>query len=124
MLPFALSMMLMVFQQWTGVNTVIFYTVTIFTAARVSVDEHLASNLVGLVQLLATASRKTKLFAKCNFGAKIQTFAFSHCLKITQNVAFQFWHFPPFLTASFRFSKTLHNGPFLAFLMNFCSLKM
>ena len=58
MLPFALSMMLMVFQQWTGVNTVIFYTVTIFTAARVSVDEHLASNLVGLVQLLATASRK------------------------------------------------------------------
>ena len=57
MLPFALSMMLMVFQQWTGVNTVIFYTVTIFTAARVNVDEHLASNLVGLVQLLATASK-------------------------------------------------------------------
>ena len=20
----------------------------------------------------------------------------SHCLKITQNVAFEFWHFPPF----------------------------
>ena len=90
MLPFALSMMLMVFQQWTGVNTVIFYTVTIFTAARVSVDEHLASNLVGLVQLLATASRKTKLFAKCNFGAKIQTFAFPYCSKIPQNVACEF----------------------------------
>ena len=93
MLPFALSMMLMVFQQWTGVNTVIFYTVTIFTAARVSVDEHLASNLVGLVQLLATASRKTKFFAKCNFGSKIQTFAFLHSFKITQNVAFEILNF-------------------------------
>ena len=93
MLPFALSMMLMVFQQWTGVNTVIFYTVTIFTAARVSVDEHLASNLVGLVQLLATASRKTKLLAECNFGSKFQTFAFTHSLKITQNVVFEIFNF-------------------------------
>ena len=93
MLPFALSMMLMVFQQWTGVNTVIFYTVTIFTAARVSVDEHLASNLVGLVQLLATASRKTKFFAECNFGSKIQTFAFLHSFKIAQNVAFEILNF-------------------------------
>ena len=83
MLPFALSMMLMVFQQWTGVNTVIFYTVTIFTAARVSVDEHLASNLVGLVQLLATASRKLNCLeilasSQCSFGAKIQTLPFSN----------------------------------------------
>ena len=41
---------------------------------------------------------------------------------------FQFCHFSVFgntvLTASFRFSKTRQNGPFLAFLMNFCSLKM
>ena len=55
----------------------------------------------------------------------------AHCLKITQNVAFEFWHFPPIfvllkltclvtLSASFRFSKTRQTWPFLAFLINFC----
>jgi hypothetical protein len=57
LVPFAISMSLMVFQQWSGVNTVIFNTVYIFTAARVSINEHLASNMVGLVQLLATACK-------------------------------------------------------------------
>ena len=57
LVPFAISMTLMIFQQWSGVNTVIFNTVTIFTAARVSIDKHLASNMVGIVQLLATACK-------------------------------------------------------------------
>ena len=56
LLPFGISMSLMVFQQWTGVNTVIFNTVTIFSAAKISINEHIASNIVGVVQLLATAS--------------------------------------------------------------------
>ena len=56
MVPFGISMSLMVFQQWTGVNTVIFNTVTIFKAAKISIDAHLASNIVGLIQLIATAS--------------------------------------------------------------------
>ena len=80
MLPFALSMMLMVFQQWTGVNTVIFYTVTIFTAARVSVDEHLASNLVGLVQLLATASRKLIVWKYLHLLNAVSALKFKLCL--------------------------------------------
>ena len=54
--PFGISMSLMIFQQWTGVNTVIFNTVTIFKAAKISIDEHLASNIVGFIQLVATAS--------------------------------------------------------------------
>ena len=57
MVPFLISMALMVFQQWSGVNTVIFYTVTIFTAARVSINPHVASNMVGVVQFLATAGK-------------------------------------------------------------------
>ena len=57
LVPFAISMTLMIFQQWSGVNTVIFNTVTIFTAARVSIDKHLASNMVGIVQLLATGCK-------------------------------------------------------------------
>ena len=57
MVPFGISMSLMIFQQWTGVNTVIFNTVTIFSAAKISINEHVASNIVGVVQLLATASK-------------------------------------------------------------------
>jgi len=53
--PFGISMCLMIFQQWTGVNTVIFNTVTIFKAAKISIDAHLASNIVGFIQLVATA---------------------------------------------------------------------
>ena len=61
----------------------------------------------------------------------------SHCLKTTQNVAYDFLilalstNFSPIktdrsgntvLTASFRFLKTCLNRPFLAFLINFCPL--
>ena len=63
----------------------------------------------------------------------------SQCLKITQNVTFEFINFGNFqqslsysswpvwyhcLTARFRFSKTRQNWPILAYLMNFCPLKM
>ena len=64
----------------------------------------------------------------------------SQCLKITQNVAFEFFQFLAIsinfcliqkwpvwkhcLTASFRFSKTRQNWPFLVFLMNFWPPKM
>ena len=64
------------------------------------------------------------------FTIDIVAYAYTHCFKITQNVEFEFWHFPPIffllkltvwwhcLTASFRFSKTRQNGTFLAFLIN------
>jgi hypothetical protein len=64
--PFMITMMMMVFQQWTGVNVVIFYTVTIFSAAKISIDAHLASNILGLVQLLATASKFSNSHAIIN----------------------------------------------------------
>ena len=61
----------------------------------------------------------------------------SHCLKITQNVSYEFsliLAFPPIFVLlkltclvkqydRFSFSKTRQNGPFLAFLINFCPLK-
>ena len=54
--PFVLCLAVMVFQQWCGVNAVIFNTVTIFNAANVTIDQHLATNIVGAVQLFATFS--------------------------------------------------------------------
>jgi hypothetical protein len=47
----------MFFQQWSGINAVIFNTVTIFNAADVSINQHLAANIVGAVQLLATVCK-------------------------------------------------------------------
>jgi hypothetical protein len=40
-----------------GVNAIIFNTVTIFNAANVTIDMHLATNIVGAVQLFATFSK-------------------------------------------------------------------
>ena len=57
----------------------------------------------------------------------------SQCLKITKNVAFQFLNFDifnQFLSGNTiwpqasSFQKTRQNGPFLAFSMKFCLLKM
>ena len=73
---------------------------------------------------------KNQLLNNPIFGGKIQI----QCLKITQNVAFEFWHFPPIfvqlkltcLVTLFdrKFSKTRQIEHFWAFLMNFCTLKM
>jgi hypothetical protein len=52
--PFSLCLAIMIFQQWSGVNAVIFNTVTIFNAANVNMDQYLATNIVGVVQLVAT----------------------------------------------------------------------
>jgi len=47
---------LMFFQQFSGVNLVIFYTVTIFKAAGSTIDPNLSAIIVGIVQFIATCS--------------------------------------------------------------------
>ena len=54
LLPLFLSMALMFFQQWCGVNAVIFYTVMIFSEAGSSIEQNLATVIVGIVQFFAT----------------------------------------------------------------------
>nr|CAD7412453.1 unnamed protein product [Timema poppensis] len=53
LVPFVLSFTLLIFQQVSGIDSIIFYTVTIFKASGSSLNEHLATIIVGLVQLLA-----------------------------------------------------------------------
>ena len=48
----------------------------------------------------------------------------TRCLKIIQNVSFQIWHFPPFYVLSGNTILLQANLAILAFLMNFCQLKM
>lgn len=52
--PFAIAMTLMSFQQLSGINAVIFYSVSIFNSVGSSLDSNLCSIIVGIVNLLST----------------------------------------------------------------------
>ncbi|KAK3853862.1 hypothetical protein Pcinc_039620 [Petrolisthes cinctipes] len=52
--PFLLSAGLMLIQQLSGINAVIFYTVSIFEMAGSTIDGHISTIIVGVVNLLAT----------------------------------------------------------------------
>ncbi|XP_076051174.1 facilitated trehalose transporter Tret1-2 homolog [Oratosquilla oratoria] len=52
--PLGISLGLMLFQQLSGINAVIFYTVSIFKMAGSSLDQHLCTIIVGVVNLLST----------------------------------------------------------------------
>lgn len=52
--PLMISLGLMFFQQMSGINAVIFYTVTIFQDAGSTIDENLCTIIVGAVNFLST----------------------------------------------------------------------
>ncbi|XP_017889015.1 facilitated trehalose transporter Tret1 isoform X2 [Ceratina calcarata] len=54
MKPLLISLGLMFFQQFSGINAVIFYTVSIFKDAGSSINENLATIIVGIVNFLST----------------------------------------------------------------------
>ena len=54
MKPLMISMGLMFFQQLSGVNAIIFYTVKIFEKSQGSIDSNLSSIIVGLANFFAT----------------------------------------------------------------------
>lgn len=54
LIPFGLAVGVLVFQQVSGIDTVLFYTVSIFKASGSFVNNYLATILVGLVQVVAT----------------------------------------------------------------------
>ncbi|XP_014469890.1 PREDICTED: facilitated trehalose transporter Tret1-like [Dinoponera quadriceps] len=52
--PLLISLGLMLFQQMSGINAVIFYTVQIFQDAGSTIDENLSTIIIGLVNLIST----------------------------------------------------------------------
>ncbi|XP_046687770.1 facilitated trehalose transporter Tret1-like isoform X2 [Homalodisca vitripennis] len=66
-IPFYLVVCILVFQQVSGIDTILFYTVSIFQASGSSVNDYLATILVGLVQVIATF---ISLFVIDRYGRK------------------------------------------------------
>ncbi|XP_054258056.1 facilitated trehalose transporter Tret1-2 homolog isoform X2 [Macrosteles quadrilineatus] len=66
-IPFGLVTGVLIFQQVSGIDTVLFYTVEIFNASGSFVNDYLATILVGLVQVLATLA---SLFVIDSYGRK------------------------------------------------------
>lgn len=54
LIPFGLVVAILVFQQISGIDTVIFYTVLIFSSSNSSIDDYSATIIIGLVQVIAT----------------------------------------------------------------------
>lgn len=54
--PLLVSMSIMFFQQFTGINAMVFHTVSIFQDAGSTIDGRYATIIVRIVQLLATIS--------------------------------------------------------------------
>lgn len=52
--PIFICLVIMFFQQFSGINAIMFYTVSIFSAAKSSVDPYLATIIVGSVQTVIT----------------------------------------------------------------------
>ena len=52
--PLSISVALMFFQQFSGINAVVYYSVTIFEEAGSSIDRFVSSIFIGVVQLICT----------------------------------------------------------------------
>ncbi|VVC32843.1 Hypothetical protein CINCED_3A000285 [Cinara cedri] len=78
--PLLISMGLMLFQQLSGINAVIFYTVKIFKEAGSTIDENLCTIIVGVVNFISTFIA-TALIDK--LGRKILLYASSATMAIT-----------------------------------------
>lgn len=67
LVPSGIVVAILIFQQVSGIDTIIFYTVSIFQASGSTMGEYEATIVVGIVQLLATIS---SVFLVDRFGRK------------------------------------------------------
>jgi facilitated trehalose transporter len=68
MVPFFLVTLILFFQQVSGIDTIIFYTVDIFRSSGSAINDYSATVIVGLVQLVATF---LSLFLVDRFGRRV-----------------------------------------------------
>uniref|UniRef100_A0A1B6E2N3 Major facilitator superfamily (MFS) profile domain-containing protein n=1 Tax=Clastoptera arizonana TaxID=38151 RepID=A0A1B6E2N3_9HEMI len=88
--PLLISIGLMFFQQMSGINAVIFYTVRIFQDAGSTIDENLCTIIVGIVNLASTFIA-TMLIDR--LGRKILLYASSMLMTLTLLTLGTFFYF-------------------------------
>lgn len=87
--PLGISLGLMLLQQMSGINAVIFYTVTIFKEAGSSIDENLCTIIVGVVNFLSTFVA-TVLIDR--LGRKVLLYISNTCMIITLMILGTFFY--------------------------------
>ena len=88
--PLGISMGIMFFQQFTGINAVVYYTVSIFQSAGSSIDSRYATIIVGFVQLLFTAASG---FLVDRFGRRALLFGSAFGVAISLAAMGTFFHY-------------------------------
>jgi len=78
--PLGVSMGLMFFQQFTGVNAMVFYTVDIFDAAGSTIDGRYATIIIGVVQFVCTVASG---FLVDRFGRRILLFSSAMLISVS-----------------------------------------
>jgi hypothetical protein len=70
--PLGISLGVMLFQQTTGINAIIFYTVSIFQTAGSTIESRYATIIVGAVQLIFTLASGFLVISILNHRGPIQ----------------------------------------------------
>ncbi len=67
-----ISMALMFFQQFSGVNAIIFYSASIFQEAGSTIDRFISSIMIGVVQLVFTGLSALAVRSICSFDLQFK----------------------------------------------------
>lgn len=100
--PLSVSLGLMFFQQFSGINAVIFYAEKIFIDAGTKIDSSLCTIILGVVNFIATfvatifidrAGRKVRIQPITTFKVATNQFSWKHSLFILKNLLDSTVHF-------------------------------
>uniref|UniRef100_A0A0A9XL62 Facilitated trehalose transporter Tret1 n=1 Tax=Lygus hesperus TaxID=30085 RepID=A0A0A9XL62_LYGHE len=116
MWPLSISLGLMFFQQFSGINAMIFYTVKIFKDAGSTIDSNLASVIVGLVNMAATL---VATFLIDRLGRKMLLYISSLLMAITAASLGSFFYYKNVVGADVTHIGWIPLASFVVFVVGF-----
>ncbi|KAF6208564.1 hypothetical protein GE061_017022 [Apolygus lucorum] len=116
MWPLSISLGLMFFQQFSGINAMIFYTVKIFKDAGSTIDSNLAAVIVGIVNMAATL---VATFLIDRLGRKMLLYISSLLMAITAASLGGFFYYKNAVGADVSHIGWLPLASFVVFVIGF-----